>query len=101
MRKMEEGLDMFDSKYSDILTVILVVVIIAIIGLLGFWAYDVYTRNNTDKDALNAINEFENNLPDKDKNTTNNIKTCPINIKNIQMASKRKSHLKIRHQKQW
>ncbi len=74
---------MFDSKYSDILTVILVVVIIAIIGLLGFWAYDVYTRNNTDKDALNAINEFENNLPDKDKNTTNNNTTNNNIIGNV------------------
>lgn len=63
---------MFDSKYSDILTVILVVVIIAIIGLLGFWAYDVYTRNDANKDALNAINEFEDNLSNKNQTTTNN-----------------------------
>ena len=63
---------MFESKYSDILTVILVVVIIAIIGLLGFWAYDVYSRNNIDKEAMNAINELENQINNNNQNNVNN-----------------------------
>lgn len=64
---------MFNSKYSDVLTVILVVVIIAIIGLLGFWAYDVYTRNSTDKDAMDAINQFDDQI-NNNINKNNTIK---------------------------
>ncbi len=73
---------MFDSKYSDVLTVILVVVIIAIIGLLGFWAYDVYTRNSTDKDALNAINELENQI-NNNTNNNNNVVNNVISTENV------------------
>lgn len=62
---------MFNSKYSDILTVILVVVIIAIIGLLGFWAYDVYKKGTINKDGAEAIDGFENNVTNKsNKNKT-------------------------------
>lgn len=70
---------MFNSKYSDILTVILIVVIIAIVGLLGFWAYDVYSRNNTNQDALNAINELENQINNQNKpeNKVENTVTPP------------------------
>lgn len=64
---------MFESKYSDILTVILVVVIIAIVGLLGFWAYDVYSRNSIDKEAMNAINELENQINNNQNNVKNEV----------------------------
>ena len=63
---------MFDSKYSDILTVVLIVVIIAIIGLLGFWAYDVYSRNSANNQAGEAINEFENQVTNRNNNNKNN-----------------------------
>lgn len=63
---------MFNSRYSDVLTVILVVVIIAIIGLLGFWAYDVYSRNSTINDAMGAINEFENQINNNNNNNNTN-----------------------------
>ena len=36
--------NMFESKYSKILTVILVIVIIAILGLIGFLGYDYYKK---------------------------------------------------------
>ena len=71
---------MFNSKYSDILTVILVVIIIAIVGLLGFWAYDVYSRNSTNKDALNAINELENQITNKPTNKVENTVTPVENV---------------------
>lgn len=71
---------MFDSKYSDILTVVLVVVIIAIIGLLGFWAYDVYTRNDAKNEAGNAINEFENSVTNTNKDKNNTVNNTVGNV---------------------
>lgn len=49
-------------KYNSILTIILVISIIAIIILLGFWIYDTYTKNKIEKDALTAIEEFNNQI---------------------------------------
>lgn len=63
---------MFNGKYGDILTVVIIIIIIAIIGLLGFWAYDVYTRNDANGDALDAINEFDNKVSNSNKNNTAN-----------------------------
>lgn len=49
-------------KYNSILTIILIISIIAIIILLGFWIYDTYTKNKIEKDALTAIEEFNNQI---------------------------------------
>lgn len=49
-------------KYNSVLTGILVISIIAIVILLGFWIYDIYTKNKIEKDALTAIEEFNNNI---------------------------------------
>ena len=38
------GKDMFNSKYSNVLTIILVIVIIAILGLVIFLGYDFYRK---------------------------------------------------------
>lgn len=53
---------MFNSKYSNILTIILVIVIIAIVGLIGFLGYDIYRKYRIDKDAETFIEQYENQI---------------------------------------
>lgn len=53
---------MFNSKYSKFLTVLLVIAIISIVGLLGFLGYDLYTKNFANKNAQEAIAQFEKNI---------------------------------------
>ena len=55
---------MFDSKYSKFLTVLLVVAIIAIVALLGFFGYDLYRKYFADKNAQEAIAQFEKTTKD-------------------------------------
>lgn len=57
---------MFESKYSNFLTVLLVIVIIAIIGCLIFGGYKVYQQFSSTKEANDFVNEFI-------ENSTNNI----------------------------
>lgn len=63
---------MFESKYSNFLTVLLVIVIIAIIGCLIFGGYKVYQQFNSTKDASDYVNEFL-------ENATNNINIAEEN----------------------
>ncbi len=58
---------MFNSKYSNVLTVILIIVIIAILGLIGFLGYDFYRKYYIDKDAEDFISQYEEQI----KNTVN------------------------------
>lgn len=50
---------MFGSKYGKVLTVILIVLIVIIIGLLVFFGYEKIKKENDDKDAMVAIEEFD------------------------------------------
>lgn len=62
--------DMFESKYSKILTVILVIVIIAIVGLLGFLGYDYYQNFIVTKDTSDFVDNFQGDVTDEE--TTDN-----------------------------
>ena len=56
-------------------TVILVIVILAIIGLLIFLGIDVYTKYYVTKEQNAGVEQFNNNVPDRDntvENTTAN-----------------------------
>lgn len=53
---------MFNSKYSNVLTVILIIVIIAILGLIGFLGYDFYRKYYIDKDAEDFISQYEEQM---------------------------------------
>lgn len=57
-----------EKKYDNILTVILVIAIAATLILTGFWIYDTYTKNKVDKDALAAIEEFNNQIAQNQQN---------------------------------
>lgn len=58
---------MFNSKYSNVLTIILIIVIIAILGLIGFLGYDFYRKYYIDKEAGDFISQYEEQM----KNTIN------------------------------
>ena len=45
-------------SYADILTILLVIIIIAIMSLLGYFAYKVINKNNVEKAATTAYDEF-------------------------------------------
>lgn len=50
---------MFNSKYSNVLTILLIIVIIIIIGLIGFLGYDFYRKYYIDKDAQDFMSQYE------------------------------------------
>lgn len=67
---------MFESKYSNFLTILLVIVIIAIVGCLAFGGYKVYQQFNSTKDASDYVNSFiENATNNTNINTNTNMNT--------------------------
>ena len=53
---------MFNSKYSNVLTVILIIVIIVILGLIGLMGYDIYRKYYIDKEAQDYISQYEEQM---------------------------------------
>ena len=45
------GFDMFDSRYSNLLTVLLIIAIVGIVGLLMFLGIDMYKKYYIEKEA--------------------------------------------------
>ncbi len=65
---------MFNSKYSNVLTVILIIIIILIVGLLGFLGYDMYRKYFITKDTSSFIEEYDGQIGNKVKeNVINEI----------------------------
>ena len=60
---------MFNSKYSNFLTVLLVIAIIAIVGVIGYCGYDIYRKYYTNKDAEEAISQFDASIGKTDNTT--------------------------------
>lgn len=50
---------MFNSKYSNLLTVLLIIVIIIIVGLIAFLGYDIYRKYSIDKDTQDFMERYE------------------------------------------
>ncbi len=78
---------MFESKYSKVLTVILVIVIIAILGLLGFLGYDWYKKYFLEKDALAFVDNYTEDIPEEDKNTSDENTTATNPIDSIEKTN--------------
>lgn len=78
---------MFNSKYSNVLTILLVIVIIAIVGLIAFLGYDMYRKYYIEKDAEDFMAKYEEQLnvveTEKEENIveTNTVSTVidPVN----------------------
>lgn len=62
---------MFRSKYSNFLTIVLIVAIVLVVALVAVLGVSVYKRYKNDKDAENAILDFENNIVDEPDTNTN------------------------------
>lgn len=71
---------MFNSKYSNILTIVLVISIIAIIALIGYFGYDIYRKYYKNKDAENAVETFQGGYTNKISNKNNTINKIESNI---------------------
>ena len=74
MGKMD---NMFNSKYSKLLTAVLIIVIIAVITLLAFLGYDVYKKYSIESESEEAVSQFENEI---NKNNTNTVDNTTENI---------------------
>lgn len=57
---------MFNSKYSNVLTVLLVIVIIAILGIIAFLGYDIFRKYYIDKETADFMERYEEQI----RNTT-------------------------------
>lgn len=57
---------MFNSKYSNVLTVLLIIVIIAILGIIAFLGYDIFRKYYIDKEASDFMERYEEQI----RNTT-------------------------------
>ena len=75
---------MFNSKYSNILTVVLVIAVILIIALIGYFGYDIYRKYYTNKKPGDAVDAFQdgylNRIPNKNNTTNNNNSNIGGNI---------------------
>ena len=71
--KKKGGIDVFSSKYSNVLTVFLVIVIVAIIGLVGFLGYDMYRKYYIDKEAEEFMAQYEEELNIVETNTDEDL----------------------------
>jgi LPXTG-site transpeptidase (sortase) family protein len=74
---------MFNSKYSNLLSVLLVVVIIAILALIAFLGYDIYKKYYIEKDAEDFMGKYEEqikNVTVKDEDATTNEVTNEVYI---------------------
>lgn len=73
---------MFESKYSNFLTIILIIVIIAIVGLLAFLGYDFYRKYYIDKDARGEADHLEEQIKNELTSNTTNENTTNENVTN-------------------
>lgn len=53
---------MFNSKYSNVLTIILIIVIIAILALIIFLGFDFYKKYYVDKEAESFMSQYEEQM---------------------------------------
>lgn len=65
---------MFNSRYSNFLTILLIIVIVAIFGLLGYLGYDFYRKYYIEKEADEFLSQYEENIK-KPENEENNNET--------------------------
>lgn len=62
---------MFNSKYSNILTMCLVVLIVAILGIVGYFTYSFFMAKSIDSNASSVIDEFKKSRTAIKRDTSN------------------------------
>lgn len=80
--KYNNSNQVYESKYSKVLTIVLVAVIVAVLALLGFLGYDVYKKfeiKNASAEVLNEVdNVIANEQNDNSNNTEGNTEDIPL-----------------------
>lgn len=74
---------MFNSKYSNVLTIVLVIVIIAIVGLVIFLGYDMYRKYYIDKEAEDFLSQYEEQTTNTISENTIATNTEPVIIDTV------------------
>lgn len=90
MNKMKNKTKNEEKKYNQVLTVVLVIAVLLIVALLGFWIYDIYKTNLINREANEAINEFDNEI-ENNKKQKQKINVSQdgnlLNLPNIQVSN--------------
>lgn len=66
---------MFESKYSNFLTILLVIIIIAVVCLLGYVGYNIYKDHNTTQGASDYVDAFIGETETEKPSTENQTAT--------------------------
>lgn len=79
---------MFESKYSNFLTVLLIIVIIAIVGLIGYLGFDYYQKFYLSKKSGDYVDAFletsENSVnTNSNTNTNTNVDITDVNYNDV------------------
>ena len=73
---------MFNSKYSNILTMFLVILIVAILGIVGYFAYSFLNSKSINNNASSVVDEFKK-AKETIKRDTSNIKKNTVEEQNV------------------
>lgn len=73
---------MFNSKYSNILTMFLVVLIVAILGIVGYFAYSFLNSKSINNNASSVVDEFKKSK-ETIKKDTSTIATNTAVVENV------------------
>lgn len=82
MAMNKENNFMFNSKYSNFLTIVLVIVIVAIVGLVIFLGYDMYRKYYIEKEAEDFLSQYEETVQNTLENTVA-VDTEPVVIETV------------------
>ena len=74
-------------KLTKILTVILIIVVVVIFALLGFWGYQTYKKYFLEKDALAFVDNYTEDVPEEDTNTSDDNTTATNPIDSIEKTN--------------
>lgn len=83
---------MIDRRFSKVLTVLLVIIILATFVALGFWGYDILQRHYINKNANEAVEEFDKKIAELQFNTIPNEGTLNETTQN-EMSNQTNSSL--------
>lgn len=95
---------MFESKYSNFLTILLIVIIVAVIGLLGYVGYNIYNNHNIEKSASEYVDAFVGENETKEAtNTTgedkdgNNVDLEDLNIESSEGTTQTRAKRSVQY----
>lgn len=95
---------MFESKYSNFLTILLIVIIVAVIGLLGYVGYNVYNNHNIQKSASEYVDAFVGENETKEATNTvaeekeeNKVELEDLNIESSESTTQTRAKRSVQY----